>query len=60
MPLAVLEVTKILLDTDPVPPETVFGRIFILFIYFQRLCLLGMLLDVMGGLILRTLFGHSK
>jgi voltage-gated potassium channel len=60
MPLAILEVTKILLDTDPVPPETVWGRVFILFIYFQRLCLLGLLIDVMGGFIRRTVFGHSK
>ena len=60
MPLAILEVTKILLDTDPVPPQTLLGRIFILFIYFQRLCLLGLLIDVMGGVIRRKLFGHTK
>ena len=60
MPLAILEVTKILLDTDPVQPETVLGRIYILFIYFQRLCLLGLLIDVMGGVIRRVLFGHTK
>jgi voltage-gated potassium channel len=60
MPLAILEVSKILLDSDPVPPQSLFGRIFILFIYFQRLCLLGLLIDVMGGVIRRKLFGHSK
>lgn len=60
MPLAILEVTKVLLDTDPVQPVTMLGRIFILFIYFQRLCLLGLLIDVMGGVIRRKLFGHAK
>ena len=60
MPKAILEVTKVLLDSDPTPPQTTFGQIFVLFIYFQRLCLLGLLIEVMGSAVKRLLFGHSK
>ncbi|RFC44111.1 MAG: voltage-gated potassium channel [Verrucomicrobia bacterium] len=60
MPKAILEVTKVLLDSDPTPPQTTFGQIFVLLIYFQRLCLLGLLIEVMGSAVRRLLFGHSK
>jgi hypothetical protein len=43
------------IDADPVAPNTIWSRVFILFINIQRLRLL---VDVVGGLIRLTLFGH--
>ena len=60
MPLAILEVVKIFMATVPHPANTTLGELFILFIRFQGLCLLGLLIDVMGGFMRRVLFGHSK
>lgn len=60
MPLAILEVVKIFMATVPHPPSTTLGELFVLCIRFQGLCLLGLLIDVMGGFMRRMLFGHSK
>jgi voltage-gated potassium channel len=60
MPLAILEVVKIFMATVPHPANTTVGELFVLFIRFQGLCLLGLLIDVMGGFMRRMLFGHSK
>lgn len=60
MPLAILEVVKIFMATVPHPANTTLGELFILCIRFQGLCLLGLLIDVMGGFMRRMLFGHSK
>ncbi len=60
MPLAILEVVKIFMATVAHPPATTMGELFILCIRFQGLCLLGLLIDVMGGFMRRMLFGHSK
>jgi hypothetical protein len=60
MPLAILEVVKIFMATVAHPPVTTMGELFMLCIRFQGLCLLGLLIDVMGGFMRRMLFGHSK
>jgi hypothetical protein len=57
MPKAILEVMKIFMGTAGWPTQTIGGELFIIVVRFQALCLLGLLIEVMGGFMRGLLFG---
>jgi len=57
MPRAILEVMKIFMGTAGWPTQTLGGELFIVIVRFQALCLLGLLIEVMGGFMRGLLFG---
>lgn len=59
MPRAILEVMKIFTGTAGWPTQTPGGELFIVIVRFQTLCLLGLLIEVMGGFMRGLLFGLS-
>jgi hypothetical protein len=57
MPRAILEVLKIFMGMAGSATHTLGGELFIVAVRFQALCLLGLLIEVMGGFMRGLLFG---